>query len=87
MFFITPPSGILNVILYPLDNTARGLKACLGLLESSQRTLDDLLPVAESDLLRWVKLRNMILTAKLVSESALARDQSLGPHLRVDGHD
>ena len=67
--------------------TARGLKACLGLLESSQRTLDDLLPVAESDLLRWVKLRNMILTAKLVSESALARDQSLGPHLRVDGHD
>jgi L-aspartate oxidase len=57
-----------------IERTAAGLRKCLGVLESIATELP---PGATEEL-------NLCLTAHLIAESALMREESRGGHYRVD---
>jgi L-aspartate oxidase len=62
----------------------KGLIKCLEIMNTCRLHLNALELVGLSHLEKYYEIRNMILTASLVAESALARDKSKGSHFRED---
>jgi L-aspartate oxidase len=62
----------------------KGLMKCKKILETCAEQLSALGIIGLSNLSRYYKVRNMVITASLVTESALERKQSLGSHYRED---
>ena len=62
----------------------KGLMKCKKILETCSEQLSALGIIGLSNFNRYYKVRNMVITASLVTESALARNQSLGSHYRED---
>jgi succinate dehydrogenase/fumarate reductase flavoprotein subunit len=62
----------------------KGLNKCLEILNTCRLHLKALELLGLSQLGKYYKIRNMILTANLVVDSALARKNSKGPHFRED---
>ncbi|MBN1832764.1 MAG: FAD-binding protein [Deltaproteobacteria bacterium] len=61
-----------------------GLKTCKKKLKDCQSELEAMKSKATIPAAQCLELRNMILTSRLVLDSALMRKQSLGPHFRED---
>jgi succinate dehydrogenase/fumarate reductase flavoprotein subunit len=62
----------------------KGLKKCTGILETSTAQLQALELCGLANTERYYKVRNMLITANLVVEAALARQKSKGSHYRED---
>ncbi|MBW2056258.1 MAG: FAD-binding protein [Deltaproteobacteria bacterium] len=62
----------------------KGLERCGEILHDSQQELTRMRRAGQISPGRFFEMRNMILTAMLVTEAALDRDRSLGPHFRED---
>jgi fumarate reductase (CoM/CoB) subunit A len=63
---------------------ADGLKTCKKKLKDCQSELEAMKSKGTIPAAQCLELRNMILTSRLVVDSALMRKQSLGPHFRED---
>jgi aspartate oxidase len=64
-----------------------GLKRCCKILDKCSLQLKALESMGMCNMKRYFEVRNQIITAKLVAESALARSVSLGSHYREDDKD
>ena len=63
----------------------KGLKKCCKILQNCAVQLSALETFGLGNLKQYYKVRNQIITANLVTESALARKESRGSHYREDG--
>ena len=64
-----------------------GLKKCESILNGCEAELNDLILKGNVNAQKHVETRNMVLTGKLVTRSALVRKESRGPHYREDFSD
>ncbi len=63
----------------------KGLKKCRKILKTCANQLRALELIGLANNGQYFKVRNLIITANLVAESAFARKESKGPHYREDG--
>lgn len=83
-------SEVLQTVRRAMGRYAMVLRSRDGLTECRKTLFDceswvlEMIPRTDVSPKRHLELRNVILTAKLVVESALLREQSLGAHLRTD---
>ncbi len=61
-----------------------GLQECLGELDVCNHDLYEIRLKSPVPSKSWFKIRNMIITAKLITSAALKRNESLGSHYRND---
>jgi succinate dehydrogenase/fumarate reductase flavoprotein subunit len=64
--------------------TAEGLSICLKRIDEIQTQLDDMNDSQAMDLKKCTRLKNLIITAKLIVNAALIRKESKGGHFRQD---
>ena len=62
----------------------KGLKKCKKTLQTCADQIRALEILGLSNFTRYYKVRNMIITANLVAQSALDRNESRGSHYRED---
>jgi succinate dehydrogenase/fumarate reductase flavoprotein subunit len=64
--------------------TERGLKRCMEILKDNENYLDEIRPGCGQEIRAFSRVRNMILTGRLVVQQALSRKESQGSHYRED---